>query len=753
MAWMQTLALVLLTLSGLALPLLADLPSALAASPGHVPPQRRELGSAEPVLPHRQTFDRSVLGNLRHSRNISTMGQLKLSRTNSMIASISVGTPPQQMHCLLDTGSSDLWVPSKRCRSCENERHFHADLSSTFVPRLRSTPDGDRPVPLHITYGSGEIVGFPVQDTVSIGSVKLPNQSFVIVEEAALPPHRTWDGICGLGWKQIASAGTPLYQHFQNLGGRAIFGLVPTSANTAYISVGSAQLDSACKPGTLVWTPAEALGAGRERSFWVASGGLAIHKKTPVKMRFLVDTGTTFLLVPPRFYDGLVRSVFPPNVFDEQCGLDPNADHLVVCDCSVTTAAGMLPLRVQLGGREFALPVEKLFKRVHASDGSELCLLQMQPNPMAPANMDPMDSLAGLLGGLPGGRGGRIGEIGGGGGGGGGPDEAQAPPPQQSPFPGDAAGPEQFPMPPFLFPMPGFDGGFPFPMSGPPGEGPQADHHPPAEQPFGFGGFPMPGQDSGMPAGPAGFPFPMPGMAARAPGGAEGGQGTSAGLPFPMPGWGMPEGSAAPGPAAAGEQIEEQIETKPDGTVCTHTMVWEGGKLKKDTTRCRKPNSGRAAQGEGAAKASLRSPRRLQFGGFEPEDPTADLWVLGGVFLEHFVSIFDFDEERLGFCEPSNKAMPSSVLEPSGISALEVSAVPIQVASEAGLIGAAAAKVDAGASACAWLCAVLFGVLSVTSLMLRQSGGLSSRFAAAGVSARSPVAEREIPERFFLVAE
>mmetsp|Transcript_109808 Transcript_109808/g.354270 ORF Transcript_109808/g.354270 Transcript_109808/m.354270 type:complete len:749 (+) Transcript_109808:69-2315(+) len=739
---------------GLALLLLADLTSALAASPGHGPLQRRELLAAEPVLPHQQTFDRSVLGNLRHNRKISTMGNLKLSRTNSMIASISVGTPPQQMHCLLDTGSSDLWVPSKRCRSCETERHFHADLSSTFVPRLRSMPDGDRPVPVHITYGSWEIVGFPVQDTVSIGSVKLPNQSFVIVEEAALPPHRTWDGICGLGWKQLASAGTPLYQHLQNLGGRAIFGLVPTSANTAYISVGSAQLDSACKPGTLVWTPAEALGAGRERSFWVASGGLAIHKKTPVKMRFLVDTGTTFLLVPPRFYDGLVRSVFPPNVFDEQCGLDPNADHLVVCDCSVTTAAGMLPLRVQLGGREFALPVEKLFKRVHASDGSELCLLQMQPNPMAPANMDPMDSLAGLLGGLPGGLRAGSGGIGGGGGGGvGGPDEAQAPPPQQSPFPGDAAGPEQFPKPPFLVPMPGFDGGFPFPMWGPRGEGPQADHQPRAEQPFGFGGFPMPGQDSGMTAGPAGFPFTMPGVAPPAPGGAEGGQGVPAGFPFPEPVWGMAEGTAALRPAAAGEQIEEQIETKPDGTVCTHRRVWEAGKLKKDTIRCRKPSSGRVAQGQGAAKASLRSPRRLQFGGFQPEDPTADLWVLGGVFLEHFVSIFDFDEERLGFCEPSNKAMPSSVLEPSGISALEVSAVPIQVASEAGLIGAAAAKVDAGASACAWLCAVLFGVLSVTSLMLRQSGGLSSRFAAAGVSARSPVAEQEMAERAFLVAE
>merc|ERR1711933_228363 len=46
---------------------------------------------------------------------------------------------------------------------------------------------------------------------------------------------------------------------------------------------------------------------------------------------------------------------------------------------------------------------------------------------------------------------------------------------------------------------------------------------------------------------------------------------------------------------------------------------------------------------------SVRQERRLQFG----EDPMEEVWMIGGVFLEHFVTIFDFDNARLGFAEPA----------------------------------------------------------------------------------------------------
>jgi hypothetical protein len=32
---------------------------------------------------------------------------------------------------------------------------------------------------------------------------------------------------------------------------------------------------------------------------------------------------------------------------------------------------------------------------------------------------------------------------------------------------------------------------------------------------------------------------------------------------------------------------------------------------------------------------------------------TDEPWMIGGVFLEHFVTVFDFDNARMGFAEPA----------------------------------------------------------------------------------------------------
>lgn len=43
------------------------------------------------------------------------------------------------------------------------------------------------------------------------------NQSFIIVEDAQLPPRRGWDGICGLAWEGISQL-EPLYRRLQDMG-------------------------------------------------------------------------------------------------------------------------------------------------------------------------------------------------------------------------------------------------------------------------------------------------------------------------------------------------------------------------------------------------------------------------------------------------------------------------------------------------------------------------------------------------------
>jgi len=114
---------------------------------------------------------------------------------------------------------------------------------------------------------------------------------------------------------------------------------------------------------------------------------------------------------------------------------------------------------------------------------------------------------------------------------------------------------------------------------------------------------------------------------------------SSSGQGGPMPPFAMPGG---PGGAGA-EEIEEVTEKKPNGTVCTTTLVWVKWTLKENKTRCIDP-----------AKTSSPTSRRLQ------QDLLQNTWVLGGVFLDKFVTVLDFDKKRIGFANPTSWASPAA---------------------------------------------------------------------------------------------
>lgn len=370
------------------------------------------------------SFEHTAIGNLM---NGSEMRTLRVPRSHMFVTDISVGTPPQPMKCLVDSGSADFWIPSRRCKTCKNVHHFRADQSSSFMPAVARTVTGPgrvsglMPVPVRVSYSRnqgqrhGEVVGFLVQDKVHFGMVAIENQSFVIVEEAKLPQHRSWDGICGLGWKRMLASGTgqPLYKNFKPMyknlemgaggGAEAVITLVPSPAGQAYIVAGQVPF-ATCKAGTLVWVQAEILDptTDEERSFWAASGRWYVldspdsprHYEAE-SMRFLIDTASSFILVPPREYLRVVRGLFPPGVFDKQCGVDQWADNQVVCLCSVEKS--MKQFHIVIEGHEFELTADMLFKRVPARNGGELCLLMVQQNPMT--STDPLELLGDLLGG------------------------------------------------------------------------------------------------------------------------------------------------------------------------------------------------------------------------------------------------------------------------------------------------------------------------------------------------------------------
>lgn len=138
---------------------------------------------------------------------LTTLGQLTFS-------ALSTKNPnsPQSFNVVLDTGSSDLWVTSSACTTCDRDTpSFNEAASSTFQAAQDST---GQPVPVSITYGSGAVAGDLVRDTVAMGGFQMPRQPWLLVDQtSANLLTGTNAGIMGLAFDTIANTGAvPFWQ-------------------------------------------------------------------------------------------------------------------------------------------------------------------------------------------------------------------------------------------------------------------------------------------------------------------------------------------------------------------------------------------------------------------------------------------------------------------------------------------------------------------------------------------------------------
>ena len=96
---------------------------------------------------------------------------------------VNIGTPPQTMQVVFDTGSSDFWVPNKGCltksENCSGKKAFDKSTSTTFADVPKGATEN-----FSIMYGSGPVSGKFGVETVTVGDdYTAKDQTFAMVDE------------------------------------------------------------------------------------------------------------------------------------------------------------------------------------------------------------------------------------------------------------------------------------------------------------------------------------------------------------------------------------------------------------------------------------------------------------------------------------------------------------------------------------------------------------------------------------------
>jgi hypothetical protein len=240
---------------------------------------------------------------------------------------IAVGTPPQSLRVVYDTGSSNLWV-NKQTGFLSPHQHYVDSKSSTYV-KNGST--------FNIQYGSGPVSGYYSVDTIHLADIDIPGYLFAEVNNTkGLGPAWAaghFDGICGMGWDDISvdHVKTPL---------RALVDSKKLGANqfAFYLGSGGAAgelvlggVDPAHYTGDFATVPVIETAPGKTGYWALAMDDVKVGGSSVTSVRkAIVDSGTSLLAVPTADMKKIATAVgaspvlpFPP--FNKEYKIDCNS--------------------------------------------------------------------------------------------------------------------------------------------------------------------------------------------------------------------------------------------------------------------------------------------------------------------------------------------------------------------------------------------------------------------------------------------
>lgn len=278
---------------------------------------------------------------------------------------IGLGTPSQSFKVIFDTGSSNLWVPSKKCYSlaCWIHKTYNSKTSSTYKE------DG---TPLEIHYGTGSMKGYLSVDDLSLAGVTVKSQTF---GEATTLPGITFamakfDGLLGMGFDTISvdHAKTPFQNMVeQKLVKEPVFSFYlnrdQTKSPGGEIIFGG--IDENYFTGNITYTPVTSEGYWQFKMDKVTMDNVGDDKSSVVVCengcQAIADTGTSLIAGPKEEVKKLNEAIGAIPI--------PGGEYVLpLCD-----SASMPDLVFTIEGKQFSLKPEQYTLKI-AQGGKTVCL-------------------------------------------------------------------------------------------------------------------------------------------------------------------------------------------------------------------------------------------------------------------------------------------------------------------------------------------------------------------------------------------